>query len=144
MVSLAHAPLTKIGFRRDVKLFLTCLVGFLVFLIFILLLLLRTDLARTQETVDHSRTVIADIAADAINHTTRAPGALEAQMAFLRGRFNIAGIALQLRNGTQIRSGTQEGSLDHVARLTGAGTLQLHFDASGRRAATPPPRRREE
>jgi len=134
MVSLAHDPLTKTGFRRDVRLFLICLVGFLVFLIFILLLLLRTDLERTEETIDHSRAVVADIATDAINHTNRSPGALEAQMAFLRGRFNIAGIALQLRNGTRITSGAQSGSLDNVTRLTGAGTLQLHFDAGGRRA----------
>jgi len=117
-----------------VRLFLICLVGFLVFLIFILLLLLRTDLERTEETIDHSRAVVADIATDAINHTNRSPGALEAQMAFLRGRFNIAGIALQLRNGTRITSGAQSGSLDNVTRLTGAGTLQLHFDAGGRRA----------
>jgi PAS domain S-box-containing protein len=118
-----------------VRLFLICLVGFLVFLIFILLLLLRTDLGRTEETIDHTRAVVADIATDAINHTNRSPGALEAQMAFLRGRFNIAGITLQLRTGTRITSGEQSGSLDNVTRLTGAGTLQLHFDAGGRRAA---------
>src|SRR5207244_11740923 len=79
MVSLAHAPLTKTGFRRDVKLFLICLVGFLVFLIFTLLLLLRVDLSRTEETIDRSQAVVADIAADAINHTDRAPAALDAQ-----------------------------------------------------------------
>ena len=135
MVSLARDPLTKTGFRRDVRLFLICLVGFLVFLIFILLLLLRTDLERTEVTIDHTRAVVADIATDAINHTNRSPGALEAQMAFLRGRFNVAGITLQLRNGTRITSGEQTGSLDNVTRLTGAGTLQLHFDAGGRRAA---------
>ena len=116
MVSLAHDPLTKTGFRRDVRLFLICLVGFLVFLIFILLLLLRTDLERTEETIDHSRAVVADIATDAINHTNRSPGALEAQMAFLRGRFNIAGITLQLRSGTRITSGAQSGSLGRIVR----------------------------
>src|SRR5207253_421597 len=83
------------GFGRDGKLFLFCLVGFLVFLTFTLLLLLRVALSRTEETIDRSQAVVADIAADAINHTDRAPAALDAQMVFLRGRFHIAGIALQ-------------------------------------------------
>jgi hypothetical protein len=38
-----------------VRLFLIGLVGFLVVLIFSLLLLLRTDLTRTQDTIDWSR-----------------------------------------------------------------------------------------
>lgn len=135
MVSLAHAPLTKTGFRRDVKLFLICLVGFLVFLIFTLLLLLRVDLSRTEETIDRSQAVVADIAADAINHTDRAPAALDAQMVFLRGRFHIAGIALQMRNGTRVTSGAQQGTFDRVTRLSGPGTLQLNFDATVRRDA---------
>jgi len=135
MVSLVHAPLTKIGFRRDVKLFLICLVGFLVFLIFTLLLLLRVDLSRTEETIDRSQAVVADIAADAINHTDRAPSALDAQMVFLRGRFHVAGIALQMRNGTRVTSGEQQGTFDRVTRLTGTGTLQLNFDATVRRDA---------
>lgn len=135
MVSLAHAPLTKIGFRRDVKLFLMCLVGFLVFLIFTLLLLLRVDLSRTEQTIDRSQAVVADVAADAINHTDRTPAALDAQMVFLRGRFHIAGIDLQMRNGTRVTSGVQQGTLDRVTRLTGPGTLRLHFDATDRREA---------
>ncbi|HEY8133898.1 MAG TPA: ATP-binding protein [Thermoanaerobaculia bacterium] len=135
MVSLAHAPLTRIGFRRDVKLFLVCLVGFLVILIFSLLLLLRTDLTRTQDTIDWSRVVIADIAADAINHTRKDPGSLQAQLAFLRGRFNIAAAELDLRDGRRVLSGARSGAFDEVVRLTGIGTLKLRFDAAERRDA---------
>src|SRR5436190_22186046 len=76
MVSLTPAPLTRIGFRRDVRLFLIGLVGFLVVLIFSLLLLLRTHLTRTQDTIDRSRLVRADVAADPINHTPPDPHAL--------------------------------------------------------------------
>jgi len=135
MVSLAHAPLTRIGFRRDVRLFLICLVGFLVVLIFSLLLLLRTDLTRTQDTIDWSRVVIADIAADAVNHTRTDPGALEAQLAFLRGRFNIAAAELDLRDGRRVFSGARSGAFDEVIRLTGIGILKLRFDAAERRDA---------
>ncbi len=117
------------------NLFLTCLVGFLVLLIFSLLLLLRTDLARTEETIDRSRTVIADIAADAVNHTSTDSGALETQLIFLRGRFNIPAMELDLRNGQRIVSGAQSGALDEVERLAGVGTLKLRFDAAGRRDA---------
>ncbi|HMC23553.1 MAG TPA: ATP-binding protein, partial [Thermoanaerobaculia bacterium] len=135
MVSLAHAPLTRIGFRRDVKLFLICLVGFLVILIFSLLLLLRTDLTRTEDTVDWSRVVIADIAADAINHTRKDSGSLQAQLAFLRGRFNIAAAELDLRDGRRVLSGARSGAFDEVVRLTGIGTLKLRFDAAERHDA---------
>src|SRR5437667_12491957 len=127
MVSLAHAPLTRIGFRRDVRLFLICLVGFLVVLIFSLLLLLRTDLTRTEDSIDWSRMVIADIASDAINHTRAEPSTLQTQLVFLRGRFNIASIELDLRSGQKIFSGPQNGQFDEVLRLTGVGALKLRF-----------------
>src|SRR5262249_7944937 len=97
MVSLAPAPLTRIGFRRDVRLFLIGLVGFLAVLIFSLLLLLRTDLTRTQDTIEWSRVVVADVAADAVNHTRPDPESLQAQLVFLRGRFNIASVELDTR-----------------------------------------------
>jgi signal transduction histidine kinase len=135
MVLLAPAPLTRIGFRRDVRLFLIGLVGFLVVLIFSLLLLLRTDLTRTQETIDWSRVIVADVAADAINHTSSDPESLATQLVFLRGRFNIAAVELDMRNGRKIVSGEQHRLVDEVTRLTGPGTLRLQFDAAERRDA---------
>ncbi len=136
MVFLAHAPLTRIGFRRDVKLFLTGLVGFLVILIFSLLLLLRTDLTRTEDTIDWSRAIVADVAVDAVNHTRVNPESLETQLIFLRGRFNISAIELDLRNGQRIISGAKSGSFDELTRLTGVGTMKLRFDAAERRDAS--------
>ena len=41
MVSIAPRRLTGVGFRRDIKFFLACLVGFLVFIILTLLMLLQ-------------------------------------------------------------------------------------------------------
>ncbi|HEY6842759.1 MAG TPA: ATP-binding protein [Thermoanaerobaculia bacterium] len=114
------------------RLFLICLVGFLVVLIFSLLLLLRTDLTRTEETIDFSRFVIADVATDAVNHTRFDAGALETQLIFLRGRFNIAQVEIDLRDGRRIVSGQRPGAVDEVTRLTGAGTLRLRFDGTDR------------
>ncbi|HEX9459356.1 MAG TPA: ATP-binding protein [Thermoanaerobaculia bacterium] len=133
MVLFAHAPLTRVGFRRDLRLFLGCLVGFLVVLIFILLLMMRTNLARTEEAVDRSHQMLADVAAETVNRT--APAELDTQFLVLRGRFNIAGIGFVGRDGRRIESGERNGDFDAVTRLAGPGTLTLRFDASNRRAA---------
>jgi PAS domain S-box-containing protein len=133
MVSGSHAPLTRIGFRRDVRLFLTCLVGFLIVLIFTLLLLLRVDLDRTNETIDRSHAIIADVAADAVNRTPATN--LETQLVFLRSRFGIVSAAIVDRKGKVISSGEQKGTFDTVTRLTAPGTLKLQFENADRRTA---------
>jgi PAS domain S-box-containing protein len=133
MVFRASAPLTRIGFRRDVKLFLTFLVGFLVLLIFSLLIVLRANLRRSEESVERSRQIVADIATDAINRTPAS--SLETQLLFLRGRFRVAGMEVDTREGRRIVSGATAGSLSSVTRLTGPGTLTLRFDDQSLRAA---------
>jgi two-component system sensor histidine kinase PilS (NtrC family) len=133
MVRFVRAPLTRVGFRRDVRLFLTGLVGFLVVLIFILLLLLRSNLAHTEEAIDRSHQMIADVSAEAVNRS--GPGGLDTALLVLRGRFNIAGIGLTARDGRTIESGLRNGDFDVVTRLAGPGTLTLRFDASARRIA---------
>ncbi|HEX3071535.1 MAG TPA: ATP-binding protein [Thermoanaerobaculia bacterium] len=133
MVRFVRAPLTRVGFRRDVRLFLTGLTGFLVVLIFILLLLLRANLAHTEEAIDRSHQMIADVSAEAVNRS--APAGLDTEMLVLRGRFNIAGIGLTARNGRTLESGLRDGDFDIVTRLAGPGTLTLRFDASARRTA---------
>jgi signal transduction histidine kinase len=133
MVRFVRAPLTRVGFRRDVRLFLTGLTGFLVVLIFILLLLMRTNLAHTEEAIDRSHQMIADVSAEGVNRSAAA--ALDTELLVLRGRFNIAGISLTARNGQTLESGLRDGDFDVVTRLAGPGTLTLRFDASARRTA---------
>jgi signal transduction histidine kinase len=62
------------------------------------------------------------------------PVSLETDLVSLRGRFNVAAIELQTRDGRRIVSGEPHGQYDDVQRLTGPGTLTLHFDAAGREA----------
>ncbi len=128
MVSLASGRLTKIGFRRDVKLFLSFLVGLLVVLIFTLVFVLRASYAHTEALIDRSERIVAEIATGEVNRVT--PSSLDAQFISLRGRFNIAGIELQTRDGRHFVSGETHGEFDDVQRLTGPGTLTLHFDTA--------------
>lgn len=133
MVLLARAPLTRVGFRRDLRLFLGFLVGFLVALIFILLFLMRTNLVRAEEAADRSHQLLADVVAETVNRTALAE--LDTQLLVLRGHFSIAGIGLAARDGRRIESGARNGDFDIVTRLAGPGTLTLRFDASSRRGA---------
>lgn len=133
MVRFVRAPLTRVGFRRDVRLFLTGLTGFLVVLIFILLLLMRTNLGHTEEAIDRSHQMIADVSAEAVNRS--AVAGLDTELLVLRGRFNIAGLSFTARNGQTLESGLRDGDFDVVTRLAGPGTLTLRFDASARRTA---------
>jgi signal transduction histidine kinase len=133
MVPVADSPLTQTGFRRDVRLFLTWLAGFLIAINFTLLLFLRANLARTDAAIDASRQLIADAAVDAVNRG--GASSLDALLMFLRGRFEIAGLELDARDGHKSVAGEQRGELDEVTRLAGPGTLRLRFDATPRRVA---------
>lgn len=133
MVLRAPAPLTRASARRDVNLFLGSLVGFLVVLIFVLLLVLRTNLSRTEEMIAASERTVADVVAGELNRGDAA--ALDTQLLYLRGRFDIAGIEVKRSNGSRVTSGAAEGDFDTVRHLAGPGMLTLRFDASRRRAA---------
>ena len=135
MEPLTHAPLTRIGFRRDVRLFLTGLVGFLVILIFTLLLLLRANLSRTEDSLHRSQQMIADVAAESVNHGSAGIPDQEAQLLFLRARFNISGMEIDRHDGHRVFSGARSGQFDEVTRLVGPGALRLRFDSTQRREA---------
>jgi PAS domain S-box-containing protein len=133
MVSGPAGPLTRTAFRRDVRLFLTGLVGFLILLILLLLLFLRVDLERTEKTIDHSEGTIADVAADAVNATPAEN--LETQLVFFRSRFGAVQAVIARKGGAPIASGTAALPYDEVTRVTRAGVLTLRFDGSERAAA---------
>ena len=133
MVPVADSPLTQTGFRRDVRLFLTWLAGFLIAINFTLLLFLRANLARTEAAIDASRQLIADAAVDAVDRG--GASSLDALLTFLRGRFEIAGLELDWRDGHKSVAGAPSGELDEVTRLAGPGTLRVRFDATPRRVA---------
>src|SRR5689334_18492994 len=62
MVLFAHAPLTRVGFRRDLRLFLGILVGFLVVMILLLVVMLQIFLQHTHDVMGAGWNAVADSA----------------------------------------------------------------------------------
>jgi signal transduction histidine kinase len=130
MVRGAPVALTKIGFRRDVKLFLALLVGFFVFVIAMLLLLLQTNLARTRDAVSATENLVADIATPDLRRAIASgSGDLDSPMLSMRSRLPVDAVELRTRKRA-IRSGDVAGNQETVTRDVPGGTVVYYFDAS--------------
>ncbi len=130
MVPVAPAPLTRIGFRRDVRLFLGALFGFLVVIILLLLVFLQTFTREAEQTITHQWEAVAEMAASEVAGSADS-GALVGTMTELQTRYSIAGLQLSRPRG-QTAVGVLPGMGDtrEVVRTTPAGTLHVVFDAS--------------
>jgi len=130
MVQLAPSRLTKLGFRRDVNVFMAALVGFLVVLIFALLTLLKTFLNQTEEAYGRSWTSTTDTAFELLENIDPRDNrvAAETKLVYLRGRFSIPAITLQWPGG-QIESGQVSNHQAPVRRSGKFGIVTFHFDA---------------
>lgn len=130
MVQLAASRLTKLGFRRDVNVFMAALVGFLVVLIFALLTLLKTFLNQTEQAYQQSWTFTANTAVELLENID--PGtnrvAAETKLVYLRGRFSIPAITLQWPGG-KIESGQISNDQSSVKRTGKFGIVLFHFNA---------------
>jgi signal transduction histidine kinase len=125
----APRRLTKLSFRRDVRLFLGALVGFLGILIVLLLLFLRSFLQHTTDAIADERQTIANVAAaDIAAGFDRTVG--ELQLSTIRARYGAAGAAVIMPGGQRISSGVlpESDGVTTVRRPTPAGTLLLVFD----------------
>jgi signal transduction histidine kinase len=126
---LAPRRLTKLSFRRDVRLFLGALVGFLGILIVLLLLFLRSFLDHTLTAIADERQTIANVAAAEIAEGFDRNVA-ELQLSTMRARYGVAGAAITLAGGRRVTSGVvpESEGVATVQRVTPAGTLLLVFD----------------
>jgi signal transduction histidine kinase len=125
----APRRLTKLSFRRDVRLFLGALVGFLGILIVLLLLFLRSYLEHTTDAIAAERETIANVAAsDIAGGFDR--NVAEIQLAAIRARYGAAGAAVIMAGGRRVTSGVlpESDGVATVRRVTPAGTLLLVFD----------------
>jgi two-component system, NtrC family, sensor histidine kinase PilS len=131
MVRGATPALTRIGFRRDVKLFLTLLVAFFVAVIAMLLLLMQSNLARTRAAVSDKENVVADIATQDLRKAIGSSGNSDVEfvMLSLRTRLPIDAIEVHAK-GREQRSGQIGGGQEIVAREIPGGTINYYFDAS--------------
>lgn len=127
MVSRAAAGLTRIGFRRDVKLFLTVLVGYLIVLIAALLLLLvRTTGMATERTV-RTWNIAADAAAQLLAAQAHdSPSTVQAILPSLTSRFGIDAAEVRL-HGSVLRWGVPM-RMHTIERSIPNGTLICYFD----------------
>lgn len=132
MVRSASPALTKIGFRRDAKLFLTLLVGFFVAVIAMLLLLLQSSVARTRMAISESENTVADIATEDLRSVigTFGSSGFESTMLSLRTRFPVDAIDVRMRDGRSRRSGQIGPGQETVTRNLPAGKVIYYFDAS--------------
>jgi signal transduction histidine kinase len=125
----APRRLTKLGFRRDVRLFLGALVGFLGILIVLLLLFLRSYLEHTTDSIAAERQTIANVAAgDIADGFDR--NVAELQLSAIRARYGVAGTAILMPDGRRVTTGVvpETEGVATVRRVTPAGTLILVFD----------------
>ncbi|HEY3052012.1 MAG TPA: ATP-binding protein [Thermoanaerobaculia bacterium] len=132
MVSGASRALTRIGFRRDVKLFLALLVGFFVALISILLLLLQNNLERTREAVSATESLVADVATPELRKVMASFGDAEfdSAMLSLRARLPVEAIEVRRADGRVMRSGPIALIQETVTRRFSGGEVKYYFDAS--------------
>lgn len=131
MVRNDTAPLTRIGFRRDVRLFLTALVGFLVVLIIVLLLLLQNILLSAEDVVHGQWDTIATAADQSLRTIPLDISQIETEMRLsnVRREFGIAAIWIERPHST-IKSGEPTQTSRSVQRLGAFGTTTYWFDAT--------------
>ncbi|HXI12543.1 MAG TPA: ATP-binding protein [Thermoanaerobaculia bacterium] len=124
--------LTKLGFRRDIKLFLAALVGFLVVLILSLLMVQQTTLLELQSNQWSRWELVADLATRELRAPLPHPSDVASQLTYIRSRYPISAISLQPRaGGPPIVSGSLATDGHHVLlRQIPRGALRFEFDAS--------------
>jgi signal transduction histidine kinase len=117
-----------LSFRRDVRLFLSVLVGFLILIVLILLGLLNDFLLRTQEAIKQERETAAEYAVVELARSFD-QGDLDARAQEIMARRDIAGIAI---DGAAPRHwGLTSGiGWQVVHRMTRFGPGSFFFDAS--------------
>lgn len=133
MVSGASPALTKIGFRRDVRLFFGALVGFLAFLIIFQLLLLQSFLGQARQATWDNWSNIVRMTIDDITHNNLLgnPGSPEARLAILKDRYGIAGVTV-MRSGHEVNVGVPPNAdnVESFVRTVQGATIIFVFDSS--------------
>jgi len=125
VIARAAPSLTKISFRRDVRMFLTVLVGFLGILIVVLLLLLEQSTRSAQATLLRRWDAVADAAAAQLEDASSAQD-LRIRAQILMSKYDVHGIEIAGE-----RFGTFASSTDAVLlRPSSKGVVRFAFDDS--------------
>ncbi|MGK2858378.1 MAG: two-component system sensor histidine kinase NtrB [Thermoanaerobaculia bacterium] len=126
MPSVSPAGLTRLGFRRDIKLFLAVLIGYFIVVILLLLLSVQSALLDVQRAAVARREAVADLAAA----TAAVESTPELLLVALRTHADVIGVSLE-RQGRTLEAGTTTAkSATAVRRLSPDGPITIHFDDS--------------
>ena len=126
----APPPLTKLSFRRDVRLFLSILVIFLVVLIVVLIALLQMFAYDYEEATMERWNAIADSGAREIGAAQNFEDAL-LRARLMLGRFDIARISVQRGGITRdLVSDKHADEIETLRRASGNGSVVFTFDAT--------------
>ena len=120
--------LTKRGFRRDVRFFLTALVGFLVTLVLVLVVMLESLATRVELAQHQRRQAVADAIVTRLERAD--PATLSTQLEEIRSQYGIGSIRLG-----RLEVGSADGETVSVVRVLTTGTLEVVFEASEVEAA---------
>lgn len=129
-------PLTRIGFRRDVRLFLTTLVAFFVALIVVLVVVVQSIVAAAGQATLEAANATAGIAMREVREALSSPGGVpdaDALLISLRTRYGFAGVALD--GERKAVSGETGPDTIAVRRDLPRGRIVFYFDAAAIRSA---------
>lgn len=129
MVGGSGRALTKIGFRRDVRLFLTVLGGFFLVLVLVLVFVLQSAMSQTADAQWRQWNDSADRAADDVTTATTSGRPPLTMLTTLRSRYGLATVDLNGRYG-HLSEGIPPHEASTLTRDTAAGTLTLTWDAT--------------
>lgn len=138
MVRSGLAQLTKLGFRRDTKLFLAALVGFLVVLVFTVLIFLRKDLSELTEATNAHQRTIATVVHDALDRGGTDSNRVASLLTYLRGRHQVLYVEIIDAKGRPTAASGQRPAAGGVETITEdyrGGSIRLSFDNSSVSAA---------
>jgi signal transduction histidine kinase len=128
MVARAGHTLTKLGFRRDVRLFLTVLGGFFVVLVIALIIGLQSAMGHARDAQWQQWNATADRAADDVRTALTSGGSVATVLTALRSRYGVAVVELSGKRG-RISEGAAPRESATITRATAAGTLRMTWDA---------------
>lgn len=120
--------LTRVSFRRDVRFFLAILVGFLIVVIFVLVMVLLDFVEATRGAIADEWDTIADVVAARVEG--KSDGVVRAEAASMQSQYAVAGVELLRPDGSHVLVGipSTDSRVATVSRPTPSGMVHIMFD----------------
>lgn len=130
MASATARGLTKLSFRRDVRLFLIVLVSFYAVIIFFLLFLLLDDVDSAEDTFHTQQAEAADAATLEIRDALQSGEPLDAQLVAIRARHGFEAVEVRTPGAAPRINGRTAPTFDYLERTIGTTKIRYSFDAA--------------